>query len=999
MSEDTTPQDGPDNPTNSSRSIFGPATFSFSLATTIVESTGSILGTPTVQPAVTAVNSGGSIFDTPKIPPATTSINTPRSIVSPAAIPPTTSIANSPAANDQTPHPSPATTISPHLNIERTPSPTPSSSSSRSSSPSSPLPNFHAPAVPAIETFSFSNCLYHLGTTLSSKRRAARIGQQKRRGTAICDLDDSGTYDPREEQLARTAKTKTGSGGRSKKSSGSDNKGAVASAVSRDSREKKGKVEEVRSPGLITFRLKSDEGRQYLRSLPAGCSGLRAEEPKEPLGKRKRVKTAHNKRSDDLALENLTIGHPQYRACKSCFLSGDDECTLIEYGNEYPCAACEDAGVDCELINPPEVKRSCEGCKGKRVTCSFKYDGGIGTNACERCAETGEKCIAGPSAGGRRMNDVLGVEDKNKEREGERLERGKGKEMVLKGKEPHKNHQLQTQPATATARQTVSTKKQKPQPRKYVACNECRDLGTRCSLKPEDSGPCTKCRKQSQDCTFTLLSTKTKTKSKSSSAQKSQPLPLSPVCTDEDRTHAIVTDSLSLRDSEWRTTDPTARKRNRRSRNKSQSGIQPTTILTSFSHPIIFNWNPPAQSSPLVTILPCTWHSNPFFGFWGFGPPRAVEVIPYPEHTGAGYEELKNGYGDSGEGEGEERSRMCVRCTWERIRILGCAGHRMEKLSGVDERLWDEGWVKASLGACVKRAKEGVLGRPDRGTLPSLVWDARWCAVCPSFAEWGCEGMLLLLFSFVPSYSFLSPPPCPSIPRLLPQPTEIHTNTTPPECALPLCSSCNSLHNKVLRGLTEPESGGKSLGRVIAIARTKGTDEYPDGVRADATFLREDGELMMRFERGGCELDGDASKDEGKDGGKEKEQLVGLGVDLSGGGVEKKKGRGRRMNEALYGRGNGGGKKADSSSDSDSDSSDSPMPEPEKKWKGKGVERGPAVSNSKSNSTNAASGWMSNIVVDDEELHHHQRGKRGQKGKAWKLEDGGVIVLLSDDDE
>jgi hypothetical protein len=113
----------------------------------------------------------------------------------------------------------------------------------------------------------------------------------------LCDIDDSGTYDPNEERLARAARTVTSRGGGGKKGRGSHTTGTIKSAgVGGDSREKKGKVEEVGHPGLIKIALKSDEGRQYLRTLPAGCAGSRAEEPKESSRRRKRVKTAHNRR-------------------------------------------------------------------------------------------------------------------------------------------------------------------------------------------------------------------------------------------------------------------------------------------------------------------------------------------------------------------------------------------------------------------------------------------------------------------------------------------------------------------------------------------------------------------------------------------------------------------------------------------------------------------------------------------------------------------------------
>ncbi|ESZ95757.1 hypothetical protein SBOR_3864 [Sclerotinia borealis F-4128] len=780
--------------------------------------------------------------------------------------------------------------------------------SSRSISSSPEAPDFNALAVSAPETLSlFSNyrsplsskwgmpkSLYEFNIMYSStKRNAAIKGQAQRIGAVGADKDDSGTYDPSLERKRNTRSTKA----KKAKENGGGEGASKTSVGTRSGRKTK---QQGSFQWIITIRLKSEEGLKYLRKITPGPEGDESilsrihEVDDEDSGddddikypthstRRKKIKTSHNRRSDGLTLEDLTIGHPQRRGCKSCFEAGDDECSLIEFRHEWPCEACEAAGNDCELIIPPELKLSCTRCKEKlRRRCSYADDAGKGVEACKACEEANVKCIAGPKADSgtsMRMTEVLanvGVKKRGSLK-------GEGVKKVL--------------PATAT-----DVPKTQAMARKYVACNRCREqFKGKCSIKRGEEGPCNRCVKANEPCTFTFLPTippitsnaPAESTGKDKGKEKGKGKDISPAfASAEDLTQTIILESTKLNDCVWRTTHPQARRTKAQQKaferaqhshspsvgflpakpithpnsqkhisqthtasqkphtpmhlglpqnfTLSHNGIRTITITTAFSHPIIFNY----IRDPMYLYPPCTFHTNPFFGLFGFGP-RLVTVVPWPSITGAGYEELENGHGDSEAG--EDKTRMCVKCTYDRVKILGCPEHILWPLGGVDQRMWDDQIVQDSVRACEQGLERGRWGRgkggePERGSRAELVWRAKWCAVCPSPAAWICD------------YSEMSADSSQGMDngRRAASNTSQRSDRGKKGCGLLLCDTCHDLHTKIQKG---GKKGGMAvLGRVIHLAGDASRKEYyPDGVRADAGFLREDGELFVRTKMGGC---------------------------------------------------------------------------------------------------------------------------------------------------
>ncbi|KAJ8059743.1 hypothetical protein OCU04_011387 [Sclerotinia nivalis] len=802
---------------------------------------------------------------------------------------------------------------------------------SRSISSSPEAPDFDAPAAPAPETLSLSSdhcsppifkcnmprTFAGFGVMFNSTKRSAAIkGQAQRIGAVGADKDDSGTYDPslegkRNSRNTRAKKNKENGGGEETSKIG------VGTRNGRKTKEQ-GSFELV-----ITIKLTSEEGLKYLKEITPGpegdernfppiyeadddASGSEDEDDEIDYSihstRRKKIKTSHNRRSDGLTLEELDDGHPQRRGCKACFETGDDECSLIEYSHEWPCESCEDAGVDCELIIPPELKLSCIRCKEKlRKRCSYADDGGKGVESCKACEGVNVKCIAGLRAGSGPSVKITDVPaSAGTKRRGSMSTKAEG---IKKG------------PNTATVTSVV-----KPQamPRKYVSCNRCRvEFKGRCSLKREDEGPCNRCVKANVACTFIMLPTIATTLSKEKG--KGTGKDMAPVSrTPQDLTQTIILESTKLNDRVWRTTHPHARriKAQQKAFERAQSscspdvqflntnpinhpnnqmtqtntpsyihnyptqqtippnfslrhkGIRTITITTSFSHPLIFNY----KRDPMSLYPPCDFDTNPFFGLFGYGL-RLVTVVPWPSITGAGYEELENGWGDSDVG--HEATRMCIKCTYARVKILGCAEHELRPIEGLDERMRDEEIVRDSVDACEEGLKEGRWGRgtggePEVGSRADLVWRAKWCAVCPRPGDWVCKfGGAREWGRGEKGWSQSgSSQQCQSLVNK--------------GCGLILCDTCYELHGKVQKG---GKKGGRVvLGRVIHLAgEANRREDYPDGVRADAGFLREDGELFVRMQKGGCAGYTGKIGEVGGSGGSLREGIEGRGMGMRGG--------------------------------------------------------------------------------------------------------------------
>lgn len=175
-----------------------------------------------------------------------------------------------------------------------------------------------------------------------------------------------------------------------------------------------------------------------------------------------------NLRCDHPALADITLGHPTARGCKGCFEVGAP-CTLLQEGFRYPCFACQEDDIECELILPPAKKRPCESCRRRRIVCSYRSDDDR-SSQCKQCANNGNKCVAGPLSGRTRI--------------GPSLDGG----------------------------YTTKTKFIPSIERPYASCTECRKAKKWCSLASKSSttnnGTCNRCVGLEQKCAFEAVQTK-----------------------------------------------------------------------------------------------------------------------------------------------------------------------------------------------------------------------------------------------------------------------------------------------------------------------------------------------------------------------------------------------------------------------------------------------------------------------------------------------------------
>jgi hypothetical protein len=264
-------------------------------------------------------------------------------------------------------------------------------------------------------------------------------------------------------------------------------------------------------------------------------------------------------------------------------------------------------------------------------------------------------------------------------------------------------------------------------------------------------------------------------------------------------------------------------------------GIPHIYIKTAFCHPIKFNYIPPPNFSPIpiphvrrstslksssisecsngkqkekkVTmvyppIAPCNFCDR-FFGLTGLMDekgPREVEGFYYPD--GSGFEEVSGGFSE----EGLPNTRMCVSCTTERIRIMGCSMHKIRHLktgSEIDARVFDDAaWAKAYAAL---QDGDFVAGK--------LITEAKWCSICPWAATSVC---------------------CAS------------QADGSKGCGLMLCEKCDLLMEQIYKG------GIRTNPAIIsAHIREMGIQSYRFPTpRADATFLTPEGELMVRLQQG-----------------------------------------------------------------------------------------------------------------------------------------------------
>ncbi|KAI1912040.1 hypothetical protein LOZ58_005678 [Ophidiomyces ophidiicola] len=219
-------------------------------------------------------------------------------------------------------------------------------------------------------------------------------------------------------------------------------------------------------------------------------------------------------------------------------------------------------------------------------------------------------------------------------------------------------------------------------------------------------------------------------------------------------------------------------------KDKRSTAQRQVVISTSFAHPIDFTHSPPANGSN-----PCHWCYDFTYGILGLGQIQ-IQVMEQPD--GRGYSEIRDGHSMNG----KEPSRMCNKCTKERVRAMQCGSHNMQPIIGIDKTSFA---FSEAIKTLLPDAKEGRCIKRNL-----------WCAICISPALYQCGQPLAG--------------------------TELEAIRGVGSCGLVLCGNCVSML-------------GASDGRVCGLVERlwkMGTKN----LRADAEFFRVQGELRRRFRIG-----------------------------------------------------------------------------------------------------------------------------------------------------
>ena len=414
-------------------------------------------------------------------------------------------------------------------------------------------------------------------------------------------------------------------------------------------------------------------------------------------------------------------GHPAARGCWTCYELGmlDNTmitaqtkincCSLLHDETEWPCQTCHADGEECELITPPKVKRTCEGCKKRKSNCSYARTS-CHIGPCLECKQAGHRCIAGPnkSAINRRIN--IDNPPKPKKRDTsctECVRKGSGS-IIRRG----------------TGNKATST------------CRSCASNTPLCSPRPivEPPPDILKKRKAQEQDASELLNRQisqvmhTSSKQDSTGSQK-RAKPCEPrvwpgqATTDPRRPREtpeaylntsaqdIIRSSDPLKTSEVdiqfavESVRPVHPKfaQQQQQRRPLQSPIK--VIITKLCHPVSFNHEDASGKTP------CHFCHISSYRVLGLGP-RETTV---EDHKHRSITEKANGH----RAEGSDPTRICVACTMNLMRFLVHGNHTFNR---IDESLIDFDFNEKFI-----RLLDGSTRTTDL-----------WCSICPTPAEYAC---------------------------------------------------------------------------------------------------------------------------------------------------------------------------------------------------------------------------------------------------------------------
>lgn len=365
-------------------------------------------------------------------------------------------------------------------------------------------------------------------------------------------------------------------------------------------------------------------------------------------------------------------------------------------------------------------------------------------------------------------------------------------------------------------------------------CEGCRSRRQQCSYREKGNDhtePCMQCANTSRKCVAGPASGRTRTgPSLDQGALRSAPRPRKQRSQTRKRTAQLRRPNVSctqcLRDKKWcsridyrepaecshccnggitRTVaslDPQATTSNKEKekehktcshKRSKQAAAEPTksnrcrTITTKLAHPIQFNYAYDGEEG----TAPCHWCDDAIYGILGLG---EVEVEVIDNEDCQGFTEIVDGHtGTYG------HSRMCEFCTTDRLKITACNNHEIEPIEGMDPDNFDFNAIM-----------EWMM--PGMASLAPF----SWCSICPSPAFFSCTTK-------------------PDI-NMDNQEEDLYLGDQK-GCGLLLCESC------AITLVSEHE--GKLDRLIDSLGNDRGAGGF--GIRADASLLHSEGELLRRM--------------------------------------------------------------------------------------------------------------------------------------------------------
>ncbi|KAJ5773809.1 hypothetical protein N7457_008705 [Penicillium paradoxum] len=471
------------------------------------------------------------------------------------------------------------------------------------------------------------------------------------------------------------------------------------------------------------------------------------------------------------------------RECSACQDLGL-ECSLLSDPDQfaYPCAACGQDELSCVVSPAPKWKQTCESCKDQRIgICSYRYADYDHTLPCQVCINHGFDCVAGPA---RTAPFKLGESSPTKvdSPPTSGLSHSTPEATVAQDqKSSHRSSPLDINSLLNPAspydvfRSPSIEDQKKPHTSSPLDINfllnpaspyeafrspSIEDQKQSHASSPQKSGTPAACTSTHGPAAF-------------STAEKSDPNKPSNFPKISTPSHAI-TEFLNGQGAQPLNTTPT----NALQDPGTQNGIKDPSVVkqpppidviiidsdddvpNGQNTPIYISDSPPADSTSLPTTenpqtekiyrlwtllahpveflanvpldgsRPCHWCHNFAYGIVGLGG-RCTEILEYGDGTMI---ELGDGHID----EQKEQSRMCLECTYDRVKILQCSHNSLvplpASLSTHDAAQRDAAFAN------LKQAADVLLDPLTGKTGSSFPLSShKWCSLCQEPASFSCQ--------------------------------------------------------------------------------------------------------------------------------------------------------------------------------------------------------------------------------------------------------------------